>query len=556
MSDRPDSAPLPAGPARELTGRIGKYEIVRLLGKGAMGQVYLAHDTILEREIALKVMISQIADDPDLKTRFEREAKTVARMTHPNIVTVFDFGYHTDGSPYIAMELLRGQDLQKAVRTGPPLTLEQKVVIVLQVLGGLAHAHQAGIVHRDIKPANIFLNADGTAKLMDFGVARLTTASMTGTGNIVGTADYMSPEQVRGAKVDGRSDLFSVGCVLFELLAGRRPFHSDNLMAIFYKITHEEPTWDLLPSDEAHASLTPILTRSLSKDLDERYATAAEFANGLKQWLRATGGGTQAQSALEALVDDAAATVPPGSDEATVVPGPSLSPTSRGRTAPPGTAPTARASASPTVLQPAPSQPGSRSTSARPRPSAPPPPEPRRHFAVPVALGAVAVVVLAALAWVGLIQKPWESKPTPTPSVGVAGVAEASPAPTTAPVPTPEATPVASLPTTAPPPTAAPPPTTAPHPVVADTPGSKAGAGIKAAKAAFEASDYDKALSLGQKALVDDPSSVAARQLVENAQAGQKAVALIQSGEQALKAGELAQAQSQGEAAQKAAPWD
>ena len=157
---------------KELTGRIGKYEIVRPLGKGAMGQVYLAHDTVLDRDVALKVMVAQIADDPELKARFEREARAVAKMTHPNVVTVFDLGSHTDGSPYIAMELLKGQDLQKAMRQTPPMTLERKVAIIVQVLAGLAHAHQAGIVHRDIKPANIFIQDDGSVKIMDFGVAR------------------------------------------------------------------------------------------------------------------------------------------------------------------------------------------------------------------------------------------------------------------------------------------------------------------------------------------------------------------------------------------------
>ena len=164
-------------------------------------------------------------------------------MTHPNVVNVFDLGSHTDGSPFIAMELLKGQDLQRVMRTPPALSLERKCRSRAGA-GRAAHAHQAGIVHRDIKPANIFILQDGTVKIMDFGVARLTTASMTGTGKIVGTADYMSPEQVKGAKVDGRSDIFSVGCMLYELLSGRRPFHSDNLMAIFYKITHEEPDYD------------------------------------------------------------------------------------------------------------------------------------------------------------------------------------------------------------------------------------------------------------------------------------------------------------------------
>ena len=165
-------------------------------------------------------------------------------------------------------------DLQKAVRTPPPLTLERKVNIIVQTLAGLAHAHQAGIVHRDIKPANIFINQDGTVKIMDFGVARLTTASMTGTGNIVGTADYMSPEQVKGAKVDGRSDLFSVGCMLYELLAGRRPFHSDNLMAIFYKITHEEPNFDLIPEgaeyDALHARAQEVAGQDPRRPLPDR----------------------------------------------------------------------------------------------------------------------------------------------------------------------------------------------------------------------------------------------------------------------------------------------
>src|SRR5688572_27749169 len=244
MTEQPEPKPVVV---KELSGRIGKYDILRPLGKGAMGMVYLAHDTVLERDVALKVMVSQIADDPELIQRFSREAKAVAKMTHPNVVTVFDLGSHTDGSPFIAMELLKGQDLQKAMRTPPPMPTDRKVAIIVQVLAGLAHAHEAGIVHRDIKPANIFINQDGTVKIMDFGVARLTSASMTGTGNIVGTADYMSPEQVKGARVDGRSDLFSVGCMLFELLTGQRPFHSDNLMAIFYKITHEEAAFNLMP---------------------------------------------------------------------------------------------------------------------------------------------------------------------------------------------------------------------------------------------------------------------------------------------------------------------
>src|SRR5512143_817020 len=135
----------PAGGPKELTGRVGKYQILRSLGRGAMGHVYVAHDTVLDRDVALKVMAAQIADDPELKQRFEREARAIAKMTHPNVVTVFDLGSHSDGSPYIAMELLRGQDLHKAMRQVPPLLLGRKVAIIIQVLAGLAHAHEAGI---------------------------------------------------------------------------------------------------------------------------------------------------------------------------------------------------------------------------------------------------------------------------------------------------------------------------------------------------------------------------------------------------------------------------
>ena len=290
---------------KDLTGRIGKYEIQRLLGKGAMGQVYLAHDTVLDRDVALKVMAAQIADDPELKRRFEREARAVARMPlHPNVAVVFDMGTHSDGSPYFAMEFLDGQDLQKTVRQPPPMSLERKVAIIVQVLAGLAHAHKAGLVHRDIKPANIFIiKADGSAKITDFGVVRETGHSMTGTGNIVGTADYMSPEQVKGEKVDGRSDLFSVGCMLFELVAGRRPFHSDNLMAIFYKITHEEANFDLIPQGADHDALMPILKKALAKNLEDRYQTAYGFAVDLREWLKAHATTASTQNVLEALGD-------------------------------------------------------------------------------------------------------------------------------------------------------------------------------------------------------------------------------------------------------------
>ncbi len=290
MSD-PSQAKPGEVPSTGQPERLGKYEIVERLGQGAMGVVYKAHDPFLERDVALKVMLPKIAEDAEGKSRFEREARAIARMVHPHVVTVFDLGYHTDGSPYIAMELLKGQDLQQALRQGTPLTLHRKIEIVLEVLDGLGRAHAAGVVHRDIKPANVFLTDDGNVKIMDFGVALYKTGPQTSTGVAVGTPDYMSPEQVTGASVDERSDLFCVGAMLCELVTGRRPFHGESLVSILYKIAHEEPRVEL-PEGPEYEALGPILKKALVREVAERYQTAADF---------------------EAALDAYAATLPAGS---------------------------------------------------------------------------------------------------------------------------------------------------------------------------------------------------------------------------------------------------
>jgi hypothetical protein len=271
-----------------------------------MGVVYHARDSMLDRDVALKVMLRQFAADPEQKHRFEREARAVAKLMHPNVVLVFDLGYHTDKSPYIAMELLKGQDLLQALRQGIPLPLDRKVSIILQVLDGLAHAHQTGIVHRDVKPANIFICQDGTVKIMDFGVARFTAASNTATGIVLGTANYMSPEQVEGIKVDGRSDVFSVGSVLFELVVGRKPFQAESLMKTLYKIAHDEPTYSLPAGDENEA-LLPILQKAMSKKVEERYQSAADFAFALREYLM-TAGASAASAPVATPPAEAAAT--------------------------------------------------------------------------------------------------------------------------------------------------------------------------------------------------------------------------------------------------------
>jgi serine/threonine protein kinase/DnaJ-domain-containing protein 1 len=280
-------APPPASSAAGPT-RIGKYEVVALLGRGGMGAVYRGFDPVLEREVALKVMLPQIADDPEQKLRFEREARAVARLAHPSVVTVYDLGYHTDGSPYIVMELLTGHDLATLLKSGTSIGVERSTWIVLQVLEGLGLAHQRGIVHRDIKPPNIFITDGEAVKIMDFGIARFTSTLATSSGMVMGTAAYMSPEQVRGEPVDGRSDLFSTGIVLCELLTGRRPFQSESAMATMYRIANDEPVIEAAGQPQIEA-LLPVLRRALAKRVDERYPSAAEFAAHLQLSLERLG---------------------------------------------------------------------------------------------------------------------------------------------------------------------------------------------------------------------------------------------------------------------------
>ncbi len=522
---------------KELSGRIGKFEILRVLRRGAMGIVYVAHDTVLERDVALKLMASSVADDPSTIDRFTREAKAVAKMTHPNVVTIFDLGSHTDGSPFIAMELLKGQDLQRALRTPPSLSLDRKLAVLVQVLAGLDHAHQAGIVHRDIKPANIFICMDGTAKIMDFGVARLATASMTGTGKIVGTADYMSPEQVKGAKVDGRSDVFSVGCMLYELLFGRRPFHSDNLMAIFYKITHEEPDYERLPAEAS--DLLPILKKAMAKELAERYQTAREMAADLREHQR-THPGTHSTVGL----DQGAAPVDalPGATVVEADPMPSTYRPAATAPAPSGVQPTllehrgdatVRPEMGATEIVPRP-EPARPSPARRPDTIPPPRPAPRSGSKTGLVVGGsvAAAVVLGVGAWL-MLREPEApgTSPAVTLAAGPSASAPASSAPSeSAPAPTAPASASASVPSRTeasrpavapmpPPPITAqavPPPTTAtlPPPPTAPpaTQPSRALQLLTQADNALLARNYDAAIAAYDEALKLDPQNAQARQ--------------------------------------------
>ena len=273
---------LPQAAEARPSPRIGKYLITGRIGRGGMGMVYRGLDSALEREVAVKTLGAEVSFDPESRRRFEVEARAAAKLAHPNIVTVHELG-EDRGILFIAMEMLPGVDLDSLLRSGETLPLAEKLDIVAQVCRGLAFAHERGVVHRDIKPSNVRLLDDGTAKIMDFGIAKLGASHhITKTGMMVGTVHYMSPEQVRGKPVDGRSDVFSAGVILYELVAGERPFRGEDVTQILYKIVNEEPaTPDLSTLGELGPRLLEILSKALAKDADARYAGAAAFGQNL-----------------------------------------------------------------------------------------------------------------------------------------------------------------------------------------------------------------------------------------------------------------------------------
>jgi len=261
--------------------RIGKYEILGELGRGTMGEVYRALDPVLHRQVALKTLSVQMTpSDPEARDRFMREARAAAGLNHPNIVTIHDFGQ--DGEVlYMAMELLEGTDLRDTIDRDSVRELDDKLAVMDAVLAGLDYAHARGVIHRDIKPANIHLGPDGQVKIMDFGLARVNTSEMTQDGIVVGTPNYMSPEQALGEKVDGRSDLFSTGAVLYELLTGHKPFEADSTPSVLFQVVHREPPQVKRWNSTVPDPIVAVVDRSLVKDRDRRFASAAEMRDAL-----------------------------------------------------------------------------------------------------------------------------------------------------------------------------------------------------------------------------------------------------------------------------------
>ena len=273
---------------RDQPSTLGRYRVLKELGRGAMGVVYLGKDPTIQRFVAIKTMRLNECDDTEklqeIRSRFFREAESTGRLSHPNIVTIYDAG-EEDDLGYIAMEMLQGTTLKAWTRPPTLLPVDTLFPILATVADALDYAHQQGVVHRDIKPANIMLTNNQIVKVMDFGIATLASSSRTKSEMVMGTPTYMSPEQIAGKKVDGRSDIYSLGVVTFELLTGHPPFAADNVSALLYAVTHTPPLrLSAFRSDLPPAAQT-ILDRALQKDPVHRYRLASEFAHELRSCL-------------------------------------------------------------------------------------------------------------------------------------------------------------------------------------------------------------------------------------------------------------------------------
>ncbi len=263
--------PPPAAPEK-----IGRYVVESTIGKGAMGVIYRAHDPMIDRLVALKLVNTDLLEGDDRAAfveRFQREAQAAGRCAHGNIVAIYDFALH-GADPYIAMEFVAGRSLAQVLDGGGRMPIDVSSAIARQMLDALACAHGQGVVHRDIKPANVLLTADGRVKVTDFGISRVSGSSLTQTGALIGTPNYMSPEQARGEEVDARSDLFSTAAVLFELLTGQRPFPGRSFHEITYQLLYGEPVALSKHLPEAPASLAAFMGKALARDAAQRFQTA------------------------------------------------------------------------------------------------------------------------------------------------------------------------------------------------------------------------------------------------------------------------------------------
>jgi serine/threonine protein kinase len=283
----------------------GRYRIVRKLGSGGMADVYLAEDEELGRRVAIKILNDRHANDESFVERFRREAKNAASLSHPSIVSIYDRG-EAEGTYYIAMEYLDGRSLKELVVARGPLPIGDAIEFTRQVLGALRFAHRKGVVHRDIKPHNVMADADGRLKVTDFGIARAGVSQMTEAGSIIGTAQYLSPEQARGAGVDQRSDLYSVGIVLYEMLTGTVPFTGESPVEIAMRHLSDTPRPPSLQRPEIPPDLDMVVLRALAKNPDDRFQTAEEMDAELERVAQGVGVTAETADAATAVLSGTA----------------------------------------------------------------------------------------------------------------------------------------------------------------------------------------------------------------------------------------------------------
>jgi serine/threonine-protein kinase len=264
-----------------LPATIGGYTVLRSLGHGATGQVFEAQDPVSAARVAIKRLSPELAGQAEPNQRFLREAEVAAGLRHPNIVAVSALGEDA-GAPYLVMEFVPGADLADLIASGT-LSIEWKLDILRQLCEGLQHAHAQGVIHRDVKPRNIRLTPDGTVKLLDFGMARVSQSSLTKRGVVMGSLHYMAPEQVEGGAVDARADVYSLGAVAYEMLAGKRPFDADSLSGLMLRITSQDADASALPRTPFSPGLEACVMRALSRELARRYASVAELREDLRR---------------------------------------------------------------------------------------------------------------------------------------------------------------------------------------------------------------------------------------------------------------------------------
>ncbi len=295
--------------------RLNKFELHQLIGEGAMGVVWKAYDTILRRYVALKLLGSTFIKTPEMRERFLREARAAGALQHPNIVTVYDLG-EAEKQLFIAMELVEGTDLSDLIAARDPLALERKLDIVIEVLQGLGYAHDRGVIHRDVKPSNVRVASDGRVKIMDFGIARLQSAEATGSGAILGTPTYMAPEQITNGPITPATDVFAVGCLLYELLTYQKPFEGESVHGVLYQVLTTDPRPLRTSAPSIPASLERVVIRAMAKAPQDRYESAKQMRAtlvGIRAALSGAGETTTQRISLGTLSDAVVSLIRPTS---------------------------------------------------------------------------------------------------------------------------------------------------------------------------------------------------------------------------------------------------